>query len=204
MILDFAELSASRIYFTMIQAVIPRPVAWVLSTNGGGDFNLAPFSYFNAVCSDPPLVALSIGKKADGSLKDTRRNILERGDFVVHIAHRELAGVVTGSSAELAAGVSELAAAGLATEPFGDFPLPRLRDCRVALACERYQVLELGPLPQALILGLVKAVYIDDAIVETGPNGRVTVDPQKLDPISRLGGDLYGMLGEVVSIPRPR
>ena len=204
MILDFAELSANRIYFTMIQAVIPRPVAWVLSDNGDGDYNLAPFSYFNAVCSDPPLVALSIGKKADGSLKDTRRNIVERGEFTVHIAHRELAGVVTGTSAELGVGVSELAAAGLATEPFGEFRLPRLRDCRVAFACERYQVLELGPLPQALILGLVKAVYIDDAVVEQGEKGRFTIDPLKLDPISRLGGDLYGMLGEVVSIPRPR
>jgi flavin reductase (DIM6/NTAB) family NADH-FMN oxidoreductase RutF len=204
MIVDFAELSSSRIYFTMIQTVIPRPVAWVLSDNGDGDYNLAPFSYFNAICSDPPLVALSIGKKAGGDVKDTRRNILERSDFTVHIAHRELAASVTASSAELAAGTSELRALGLATEPFGRFRLPRLRDCRIALACERFQVLELGPLPQVLILGLVKAVYIDDAIVELGADGRLTVDPKKLDPISRLGGDLYGMLGEVVSIPRPR
>lgn len=201
--IDLSQLSPNRVYFTFIQTLIPRPVAWVLSENSDASLNLAPFSYFNAVCSDPPLVMLSIGKKTDGSLKDTRRNILERGHFVVHIAHRELAPLVTASSRELAENDSELAQLGLATVPFGEFAVPRLRDCRVAFACRLYQQIELGPLPQAMILAQVEAIHIDDDIASVD-GGRLRVNAAKLDPIARLGGEEYGTLGEVLTIPRPR
>lgn len=204
MIIDLDQLSPSRAYFTLIQAVVPRPVAWVLSPNDDGSHNLAPFSYFNLVCSEPPLLMLSIGKKADGSLKDTRHNIIERGSFVVHIAHAGQAGLVSESSSELAANDSELERLGLATVPFGDHPVPRLRDCRIAFACERYQVVELGPLPQALILGLIKSVYIDDAIGSMDEKGRLRVDIASLNPLSRLGSDQYAALGEILDVPRPR
>lgn len=204
MFLELDDLSPSRAYFALIQAVVPRPIAWVLSANDDGGHNLAPFSYFNLVCSDPPLLMLSIGKKADGSLKDTRRNIVERGEFVVHIAHAGQAQLVSASSSELPANDSELARLELPTVPFGDHALPRLRDCRIAFACERYQVIELGPLPQALILGLIKSVYIDDAIATQDEKGRLHIDIASLDPLSRLGGDQYAELGTILNIPRPR
>lgn len=201
MLIDFATLSPNRIYFTMIQTLIPRPVAWVLSDNGDNSLNLAPFSYFNGVCSDPPLIMLSIGKKPDGEIKDTRRNILERHRFVVHIAHRELAEQVTRSSASLPHGDSELARSALGTEPFGDFPLPRLSECRVAYACELHDHHEVGP--QAVIYGRVRQVYISDEIASEH-NGRLQVDAQALDPIARLGGDDYALMGERITVPRPR
>ncbi len=201
MLIDLATLSPNRIYFTMIQTLIPRPVAWVISDNGEDSYNLAPFSYFTGVCSDPPLIMLSIGKKPDGEIKDTRRNILERKHFVVHIAHRELAEQVTRSSASLAHGDSELTRSGLATESFADFPLPRLSDCRVAYACELYEHHEVGP--QAVIYGRVRQIYISDDIASQ-VDGRLQVDAQALDPIARLGGEDYGLLGEVISVPRPR
>ena len=201
MLIDLATLSPNRIYFTMIQTLLPRPVAWVLSDNGDNSCNLAPFSYFNGVCSDPPLIMLSVGKKPEGEIKDTRRNILERKHFVVHIAHRELAQQVTQSSAPLAHGDSELTRSGLQTEVFADFPLPRLRDCRVAYACELYEHHEIGA--QAVIYGRVRHMYISDEIA-TEDKGRLTVDARALDPIARLGGDDYGLLGEVITVPRPR
>jgi flavin reductase (DIM6/NTAB) family NADH-FMN oxidoreductase RutF len=204
MLIDLQGLSPNRVYFTLIQTLIPRPVAWVLSDSGDGGLNLAPFSYFNAVCSDPPLLMLSIGKKADGSLKDSRRNIVERGHFVIHIAHRELLPALNASSAELPVGCSEVEVGGLETVPFGEFPLPRLADCRVAYGCKLFEVVELGPLPQAMILGRVEVVHIDDSVIEVGAQGRFKVDARRLDPISRLGGDEYGLLGEVVTLPRPR
>ena len=120
MYVNLDALSPNQVYFSIIQTLIPRPIAWVLSENADGGFNLAPFSYFNAVCSDPPLVMLSIGRKPDGSPKDTRVNIEQRERFVIHIAHRELAKQVTESSATLDYGDSEVARLGLETVPFED------------------------------------------------------------------------------------
>ena len=85
MYLDLSQLSASQVYFTMTQTLIPRPIAWVLSDNGNDSLNLAPFSYFNAVSSDPPLIMLSVGFKPDGTHKDTAINIEQRKDFIVHL-----------------------------------------------------------------------------------------------------------------------
>ena len=75
MVIDFDKLSSSQAYFTMTQAIIPRPIAWVLSDHGNGKLNLAPFSYFNAVCSRPPMQSISIGHKKSGLKKDTWVNI---------------------------------------------------------------------------------------------------------------------------------
>jgi len=132
--IDLDALTPDQVYFRMTQTLIPRPIAWVLSENPDGGLNLAPFSSFNAVCSDPPLVMISGGKKPDGSNKDTCVNIEARGDFVVHIAHRDQVRAVSDSSATLAAGDSEIARLGLATVPFEGFRLPRLAGCRIAYA----------------------------------------------------------------------
>jgi flavin reductase (DIM6/NTAB) family NADH-FMN oxidoreductase RutF len=204
MIIDLENLSPNRAYSTLIQTVVPRPIAWVLSPNEDGGHNLAPFSYFNLVCSDPPLLMLSIGKKSDGGAKDTRHNIVERGAFVVHIAHAGQAHLVSESSAELPANDSEVGRLQLPTVSFGSHPVPRLRDCRIAFACERHQVIELGPLPQALILARINSVYIDDAIAVEDSKGRLHIDIAQLNPLSRLGGDQYAELGAVLDIPRPR
>ena len=203
MLLNFDPLSASRRYHTMIQTLIPRPVAWVLSDNGDNSLNLAPFSYFAPVCSDPALLMISIGKKPDGSLKDTRRNILERKHFVVHIASALMAQKVTQSSATLAFGDSELVHCGLETNSFEPFSLPRLADCSVAYGCDFYDVKEFGDLPQAVLFGRVRWLYLDDAIVQE-EDGRLAVAAEKIDPLARLGGDQYWVKGQVVDISRPR
>jgi len=203
MIIDLAELSLARVYYTMIQTLVPRPVAWVLSDNGNKSLNLAPFSYFNGVASDPPLIMLSIGKKPDGRIKDSRRNIIERNEFVVHIAHRELAEQVTKSSKVLAADESELDASGLETVPFGDFRIPRLKDCRIAMACELYRAEDITP-TQALILGEVKSIYVDDSVITEDEKGRTKIHADKIDPITRLGGDEYGLFGGVMTVPRTK
>lgn len=203
MYFDFAEFSPNQAYFTMTQTLVPRPIAWVLTENAAGDYNLAPFSYFNAVCSDPPLVMLSIGRKPDGSPKDTRVNIEQRGHFVAHIAHREQAKPMTESSATLDYGDSELARLGLDTVPFQGFGLPRLADCRVAFACERYEIREIGNARQTLLLGLVKSVYVDDAAVTTDAKGRTKIDAVRIDPLGRLGGGEYSTMEGVVTVPRP-
>jgi flavin reductase (DIM6/NTAB) family NADH-FMN oxidoreductase RutF len=203
MYFDLAKLTSGQVYARMTQTLVPRPIAWVLSPNADGSLNLAPFSYFSAVCSAPPLVMLSVGRKPDGSPKDTRVNIEQRGRFVVHIAHRDLAGPLTASSATLPAGESELEHLGLATRPFEGFDLPRLAECRVAFACERYEVRDIGAAPQALILARVRCIYVEDAILDRDTKGRLKVDAERLDPLGRLGADEYVGFGELIRVPRP-
>ncbi|HXH64379.1 MAG TPA: flavin reductase family protein [Mariprofundaceae bacterium] len=203
MILDLDALSPAQTYFQMIQTLIPRPIAWVLSEHAGGSLNLAPFSYFTAVCAEPPLVLISVGHKPDGSLKDTRVNIEERDDFVIHIAHREMLEAMNASSATLPAGVSEVEKLGLATVPFPGSRLPRLAAARVAYACKRFEIREIGPGKQSLIIGRITHIYLDDTIIDVSVDGRIRVDAESLDPIARLGASEYAMLSEVVRLKRP-
>lgn len=201
--IDFGDLSPSQVYIHMTQTLIPRPIAWVLSENPDAGLNLAPFSYFNAVCSEPPLIMISVGKKPDGSFKDTRVNIEQRGRFVVHIPRRDQLELVNASSSALAAGDSEVARLGLETLPFHGFGLPRLADCAVAYACEAWEIRELGSVPQSLILGRVARLYLDDGLVRRDGKGRLQVDAARLDPLGRLGPDQYLAGGDVIRVKRP-
>lgn len=203
MILDLTEFSTNQVYYTFISTIIPRPIAWVLSDNGNDSLNLAPFSYFNGVSSNPPLIMLSTGKKPDGSRKDTWVNIDERKYFTVHIAHRELAEKVTASSAGLPHGQSELNNLNLPITEVEDFPLPRLSDCRIAFFCEKYQIMEIGNTPQGLILGLVTKMYISDEVASIN-DGKLAVDPTKVDPLGRIGGNDYSLFGDTITVPRPK
>jgi flavin reductase (DIM6/NTAB) family NADH-FMN oxidoreductase RutF len=99
--IDLSSLSNNNVYHLMTQTIIPRPIAWVLTKNKDNSTNLAPFSYFNAVCSNPPLCMLSMGKKPDGAFKDTGTNLIEGADCVIHIAHVNQAEVVTATASTL-------------------------------------------------------------------------------------------------------
>jgi len=205
MIVDFAQLDAPKIYHVMTQTLIPRPVAWVLSENPAGDYNLAPFSYFTAVSSQPPLILISVGRKPkEGVAKDTRTNIEARKFFTVHIAHRELAAAMTETSRTLPHGESELDHVDLALTGFEGSPMPRLADCRIAMACELYEIQEIGPNRQSLIFGQVRRVYVADGVAATDDKGRLQVEAARVDPIGRLGASQYSTFGEVITIPRPQ
>jgi len=204
MIIDLQQLEPSQVYFHMIQALVPRPIAWVLSENPRGRFNLAPFSYFNAVCSDPPLILISVGQRAQGGHKDTRVNIEQRRDFVVHIAHREMLEALNASSAELPPEVSEVDQLGLETVDFPGSRLPRLAACRIAMACECFRVDEIGRAPQSLIFGLVRRLFVSEQVAGLDQRGRLQIDAQQLDPLGRLGADQYMSFGQRVRLKRPR
>ena len=199
--IDLSALEPAEVYATMTQVIVPRPVAWVLSDDGQGGWNLAPYSYFNAISSDPPMIVLSLGRKPDGSVKDTRANLVARGDFVVHVPHRELAEAVTASAATLPRGVSEVTALELETLPMPGSRVPRLAACRVALACSHVETHEIGR--QAVVFARVHHVHVDDALVGEDAKGRPKVLADRLDPIGRLGGGEYLVGGDIVSIARP-
>ncbi|TNE78255.1 MAG: flavin reductase family protein [Gammaproteobacteria bacterium] len=204
MFIDFEGMKPTDIYHVLTQTAIPRPVAWVLSENPDGGYNLAPFSFFTPITSNPPLVMLSVGHKpTDKTNKDTRVNIEQRKDFVLHIAHRELAGAVTETSRTLPLGESELDDLGLELVSFSGSRLPRLKDCRVAMACELEEIKEIGAGPQSLIFGRVKGVYLDDTVTAEDDKGRLKIRGDAIDPIGRLGGSEYVTFGEILKIPRP-
>ena len=204
MLIDFDGMDPKDAYHILTQTVIPRPVAWVLSENPEGDFNLAPFSFFTPITSNPPLLMISVGKKpVEGVSKDTRVNIEARKHFVVHIAHRDLAAAVTESSRTLPHGESELKNLDLELVDFEGSSLPRLADCHVAFACELYDIKEIGDGPQSLVFGKVTRVWVSDDAARYDDKNRLTFNGAAIDPIGRLGGSEYVTFGEVFKIPRP-
>ena len=147
---------------------------------------------------------LSIGKKPDGEIKDTHLNIRERNYFTIHIAHEAMLPALNESSATLPTGESELDQLNLKTTAFEGSPLPRLEQCRLAYACECYEIHEIGGLPQAVIYGKVNSIYVDDEITTVSEKGRIKVHADKLKPIARLGAGEYLRFGEVISLQRPK
>lgn len=204
MLFNPANQSANKNYFLMTQTLVPRPIAWVLSENHIGTFNLAPFSYFNGISSDPTLIMLSVGKKDAETLKDTRCNIEEQLNFVVHIPSIAHLNDVSTSSATLPRDQSELDLMDHQLCDFDGFNLPRIATCKVAYACIKHEIIEMGNLPQSLIIGEVIKLYIADDIVSIDDKNRVTVDCKKLDPLSRLGANEYAGIGTILSAKRPQ
>ncbi len=203
MYIDFSQLSANAAYFITTQTLIPRPIAWVLSEHEPGQFNIAPFSYFTSISSNPPLLLIAAGKKNDGSPKDTRANIERRGKFVIHIASMEQMQALNDSAETLPAEVSEVDKFNIELTDFDGFDLPRVKDCPIAFACDLYEIQEVGNTPQSLILGEIKQVYISDDCAEQDDKGRVKVHAPTVNPLGRLGSGEYCDIGEIITLKRP-
>jgi len=208
MLVELDGMSDAAVYRLMTQVIVPRPIAWVVSDNGtmggtmgGSRWNLAPFSYFNAVASDPPTVMVSIGRSgrpasASPGVKDTLANITARPHHTIALPGREQRAAVEVTSQEAPTGTSEFALAGL--EPIAwDWPVPRPAGVRVALGCIVDRILPIGDGPQHLVLSRLHRVWVDDAVVIEDAKGRPRVDATRLDPLVRLGAGEYAAIGPV-------
>jgi flavin reductase (DIM6/NTAB) family NADH-FMN oxidoreductase RutF len=202
MLIESNQFDRDQIYFLLIQLVIPRPIAWVLSDNGNATYNLAPFSFFNAITSNPPILMLSVSWKDENIRKDTWVNISERNHFVVHIPSVDQVHDVSNSSIVFPHGVSEIDQFHIPVAEVKGWPLPRVKSAKVAFLCEKYAIHEIGSDPQALIFGKINGIWIDDEAVSQTKN-RLSVDPVKIDPLLRLGGNHYAKLGEILTVQRP-
>lgn len=181
---DFSELASADAFKLLASVVVPRPIAWVVSQSAQGRLNAAPFSFFNVVSSDPPIIALGIGPRG-GQLKDTSRNILDTGEFVVNAVSAELAEHMNHTSLDYEAGVDELARAGLDTAPSLKVSPPRIAASPAALECRTWQVIEAAP-QRVIVLARVVAMYLrDSALVGTG---RFHVDTPSLHLLGRMQG----------------
>lgn len=204
MILNFSDFSANQRYHLMTHTIIPRPIAWALTDSNNGTYNLAPFSYFTAVASAPPLLMLSVGKKPNGEDKDTLVNIINNKKMVIHIASECHADLVTNTSQTLAHGESELTKNNIITTEFEGFSLPRLAQCDIAYGCELYEIKALGDVPQSLIFVEVKQAYISDTVADLDEKQRITVHANRINPLARLGGGEYATINTPFTIARPK
>ena len=196
MIVDPKTISPGSMYRFMIGVVVPRPIAFVATVNAQGRFNVAPFSYFNALTNRPPLVGISINLRA-GAPKDTLRNIRETGDFVVNVVNEDLFARMVQTSGDWPEEVSEFRLTGLTPAASDLVKSPRVGESPVSLECRLYKEVELGD--STFVVGEILRGHVSDAVLTDG-----RVDVVKLKPIGRLGGDQYAPLREVLSMPRPR
>jgi len=203
MIINMGELSAPDAYFTMTQTVLPRPVAWALTVNHSGSYNLAPFSYFNAVNSDPPLLMFSVGLKDNGDLKDTIINIQARPEFVVNIASVSQLPELNASSATLPYDVSEIDTNQIELAQVEGFTLPRVAQSKIAMMCRCSEIQTIGNKGQSLVFGEIEAIYLDDQCAEITDKGRLKVFADRVEPLSRLGAGEYASFGKILVAKRP-
>jgi flavin reductase (DIM6/NTAB) family NADH-FMN oxidoreductase RutF len=196
-----SSLSKRAAYAWMTSLVVPRPIAWVTTsrrlTDGTQHINVAPFSYFNAVCSDPPTISLAIAKRADGTPKDTVRLIDETGVFCVHSVAREHAVAMNATSAALDADDSELPLTGMATVQCVSIDGVRLVGPLTALECKKTAVHPIGRDGHvSLVIAEVLHLFVDDTLIEAGGVNAA------FSPIARLSGDGYVAFGERFAVKR--
>src|SRR5262245_8538068 len=135
MLFDFATLNPSVCYKLLVSTIVPRPIGWVVSQDRDGALNAAPYSFFNALSADPPVVGIGIGSRSSGHGKDTRTNIIETGEFVVNLVSEETAGAMNVTAIEFEPEVDELGEAGLTVCPSLRVKPPRIAESPVAIEC---------------------------------------------------------------------
>ncbi|PQV64008.1 NADH-FMN oxidoreductase RutF, flavin reductase (DIM6/NTAB) family [Abditibacterium utsteinense] len=180
---DLKDFTPRESYKLLTGVVVPRPIALVLTKNEAGLLNAAPFSFFNMVGSNPPLVALGIGDKSEGEAKDSAKNIRQNGEFVVNLVSRDMVQEMNICAVDFPAGISEVEAARLETVPSMSVSVPRLKKSPAALECRVHTTLQIGE--NRVILGEVVALYIADDLVDSTKNH---VHSAQLDLVARMGG----------------
>ncbi|MEK3968705.1 MULTISPECIES: flavin reductase family protein [Paenibacillus] len=186
-------------YKLLIGTIIPRPIAFVTTQSEEGLLNGAPFSYFNIVSSNPPMVSLAIQRPA-GRLKDTARNIYDNQQFVVHIVDGENVAKINQTAATLPASESEIELANLTPIQSTSVAVPGVLEAKVRMECKLVQAIPLGGEEPGsdLFIGEIVQFHIDESIYQEGH-----IDPRVLNAVSRLAGNNYATLGEIFTIDRP-
>lgn len=182
---DLETLPTPICYKLLAATVVPRPIAWVTTLSAAGIANAAPYSFFNVMGSQPPIVALGLLARPDGSLKDTAANIIQGGEFVVHLVSEPLAQAMNLTCIDAPPGVDEIALAGLATAPSLRVAPPRLVEAPVAFECISRAAIATGP-SQVLVVGEVLMAHIrDDAVIDAA---RCHFATERLGLVARMHG----------------
>jgi flavin reductase (DIM6/NTAB) family NADH-FMN oxidoreductase RutF len=201
---DPATLSADAAYYWQAATILPRPIAWTSTLNEDGSANLAPFSFFTGISSDPPTCLICVSRKKkqpDGTRppKDTWRNIARTGEYVIHVVNDALAHQMNATSREFPYGTDEFAAAGVTKAPSDRVAPPRIAEAPVAMECRLDRIVEVGRAGTAVIIGEILLWHVKDELLVEG-----RIDMGRLDAVGRLGGPHYARTRDRFDMTRPK
>ncbi len=190
------------VYRLCIGFINPRPIALVSTVSSDGRENLAPFSFYNMVSANPPVVIVCPGLNRNREEKDTLRNVKQTSDFVVATVTREIVEPMARCAAELAYGESEFVFSGLTKRPATRVAPSLVAESPVNIECTLRQIVETGEEPgsSSVIFGTIVAIHVDDAIL----TDEKVVDPHKLRTVGRLGGPYYADVTEPYEVSVPK
>ncbi len=178
-------LPADVPYKLLIGLVAPRPIALITSMDENGRLNAAPFSAYNYLCTDPPIVAVGVTNRPSDKFvpKDTARNIRRTGEFVVNVVTEDIAQKMNICATDFPAEINEVEMAGFTTAPSHSVKVPRIAEAHAALECREHTTMEIGR--SRIILGRVVAIYVEDRYVDpAGPY----IKAEELHAIGRMNG----------------
>jgi flavin reductase (DIM6/NTAB) family NADH-FMN oxidoreductase RutF len=201
MTIDPASQHPRDIYKHMVAFITPRPIAWVSTINLDGKTNLAPFSFFNGVCPNPPTILFCPTNSRHGNKKDTLRNIEATREFVVNVVPDAIREKMNATSKEFPPEVSEFAACGLTPVSSTRVNPPRVKESPVNLECLLQDIVRIGdgPLSGNVVIGRIVMIHVDESVL----NDAAQIDPEKLDTIGRMGGSIYTRTRDRFEMDRP-
>jgi flavin reductase (DIM6/NTAB) family NADH-FMN oxidoreductase RutF len=201
--IDPTTISYKSVYKIMTGSILPRPIGWISSIDSSGRPNLAPFSFFNAVCSNPPTVLFcSSIRGSDGKTKDTLNNVRATNEFVVNIVTEELLQAMNASSIEAPPDFDEFNYAGLTLAPSVMIKPPRVKESPIHYECRVKQIIDISDQPggASIVIGSILHIHVDDGVMF----GEDKIDLTALKPIGRLMGSGYCRVTDIIEIERPK
>ncbi len=195
------DLDHKQRYKLLTSSVVPRPIAWVTTIDEEGNVNAAPFSYFNLMGATPPVVALGINSRRTGGPKDTLRNILSNGEFVVNLVNEQMGSQMNECATDFAPGEDELQLVGLGRADSVAVRPPRVAESPVSLECRRMHALDVGS-GRYIIIGAIEHFHIKDEFFDP-EHSYVLADKMRL--IARMHGrSWYSTTNDLFEIDRPK
>ena len=194
---NFDQLQRAQRYKLLVGLVVPRPIALVTSQSATGVVNAAPFSFFNVLADEPPLLILSIEDRDSGPMKDSARNMLASGEFVVNLVDESVAARMHACAVDYPPEVSEIEMVGFTTAPSVSIKPPRIVEAPAALECTLHSKVEIGK--RRILFGLVRHLHVRDGLVD-GTTLRVDMD--NYHPVGRLFANRYCKTGDQFALDK--
>jgi len=195
--IDPKNLNPSQSYDIMTGVIVPRPIAFISTISPEGLPNAAPFSFFNGISTNPPLVAVAIARRGNEK-KGTLRNIEETGEFVVNVVDEDLAEGMNRAAGNYPPDTNKFEAAKLTPKPCVKIKPPRIGEAPVSLECRLVQIVSLPETTDALVIGRVVYIHLHDDLWSNG-----SIDPAQLRAIGRLGQFNYCRIRETFRLGKP-